>query len=207
MIFSYTSITDKKGISRGISLNPAHLTPDEEGNLPPSAFIPFCAYQGESIDSSATCGQFETTIHEGQLCYTLDIAKQVENPTKSGKANGLFLLLDPNPYELKTTKTSNHPFKVYLQTLAPFSAFGSGSYGMSYLKKMTGTTSFEQLPDSQKKCSVRSREECKTKMYLDQVQTNCKCIPWALSNHHTTQKVTDLCKKSHLSAGHHFLWS
>ena len=106
--------------------------------------------------------------------------------TKSGKANGLFLLLDPKPHQIIKTKdvresrSEEQSFKVFIHTLAQYTAFGPGSYGMSSLKKMTGTKSFKQLPVKQKKCLVHNREECQTQKYLDQVQNECKCTPWAL---------------------------
>ena len=133
------------------------------------------------------CDKFVPTILEGQRCYSLDIAKLGKKPTKSGKANGLFLLLDPNPYRLnndeksvENSKTGDQSFKVFIHTLAQSSMFGPGSYGMSMLKKMTGTESFKELPDHQKKCIVHNREECQTQKYLDQVQRECNCTPWAL---------------------------
>ena len=49
------------------------------------------------------CNKFQPTILDGQLCYSLDIAKLEVGPTKSGKANGLFLLLDPVPYQLDSS--------------------------------------------------------------------------------------------------------
>ena len=52
---------------------------------------------------------------------------------------------------------------------------------MSTLKKMTGTTNFEGLPDQQKKCLLHNREECQTQKFLDQVQKEFKCMPWALN--------------------------
>ena len=64
--------------------------------------------------------------------------------------------------------------------LAQSSMLGSGSYGMSSLKRMTGTESFKRLPDGQKKCFVHNREECQTRKYLDQVKSECMCTPWAL---------------------------
>ena len=135
------------------------------------------------------CDKFQPTILEGQLCYTLDGALLKRYSAKSGKSNGLFLLLDPNPFHLnhkgksaRVFKEGGQTFKVYIQTLAQFTAFGPGSFGMNTLKKMTGTKSFKQLPDHQKKCLVHSREECQTKSFLDQVQRQCKCMPWALQN-------------------------
>ena len=139
------------------------------------------------MDNLTVCDKFQPTILEGQLCYTLDSALLKGYSAKSDKTNGLVLLLDPNPYHLnhegKNTGGFNEggqKFKVFIPTLAQFTAFGSGSYGMSTLKKMTATTSFEQLPDHQKKCLVHNREECHTQSFLGQVQKECKCMPWAL---------------------------
>ena len=126
------------------------------------------------------CDKFQQTILDGQLCYSLDIAKLVNYPTKSGKSKGLLLLLDPNPYNLNSESTGGHNFKVFIHTIAQYTTYGPGSYGMSALKRMTGTKSFEQLPDYQRECLVHSREECQTRKYLDQVQKECSCMPWAL---------------------------
>ena len=183
-------------MSRDLALHPFHLTPDKEGNLPPSALVPFCSYQGQSsllgkelpeMDNMAVCDKFQPTILEGQLCHTLDIAKLVDFPTKSGKTNGLRLLLDPNPYHPNQpnkntggSKNVDQNFKVVVHTLAQYTSFGRGSYAMSTLKKMTGTTNFKKLPDHQKKCLAHNREDCQTQKYLEQLQKECKCIPWAL---------------------------
>ena len=130
------------------------------------------------------CDQFEPTILEGQLCYSLDNA-MLKGKVKSGKLNGLFLLLDRNPYSLNITEDNvegpnDQSFKVFIHTLAQFTTFGPGSYAMSALKKMTGTTSFMQLPEEDKMCFVHDREDCQTQKYLEEVQKKCSCIPWAL---------------------------
>ena len=39
---------NRKGVSREAFLHPIHLTPYNQGNLPPSALVPFCFYQGDS---------------------------------------------------------------------------------------------------------------------------------------------------------------
>ena len=184
---------DTGNISQTLSLHPVHLTSDEEGNLPPSALIPFCSYQGDTnllgqerpeLDNLTICDKFEETILEGQLCYSLDIAKLGEKRTKSGRTYGLFLLLDPYPYQLNTTDRGSdaeeHSVKIFIHTLAQYATFGPGSYGMSTLKRMTGTKSFEQLPDHQKKCFVHNREDCQTQKYLEHVQKACNCSPWTL---------------------------
>ena len=138
-----------------------HLTPDKEGNLPPSALVPFCFYQGNPLgkkipemNNVTVCDKFKATILEGQLCFSLDIAKLEEYPTKLGKSNGLLLLLDPEPYQSikndkksRGSKTGSQNVKVFVNTLAQYTSFGPGSYAMDTLKKMTGTKSFKHLAD------------------------------------------------------------
>ena len=220
--FLKDTVAGGKGVSPDLSIHPIHLTPHEEGNLPPFAFIPFCSYQGNSsllgqkrpeLDDLEMCNKFESIILEGQLCYSLDIAKLGEKATKSGKSNGLFLLLDPDPYQShatekngKGTKTGEQSFKVFIHTLAQYSTFGPGSYGMSSLKRMTGTTNFEQLPDHQKKCLVHNREECQTRKYLDQVQRECSCFPWTLETGQRKDQVKSRHIKGLFFAGFHLLW-
>ena len=192
-------------VSQQLSVHPVHLTQDKEGNLPPSALIPFCSYQGDSsllgqqlpeLDNMTTCGEFQATVLEGQLCYSLDVAKLIEKPSRPGKQNGLFLLLDPRPYSVNgsennrgVSRTEQESFKVSVHTLAQYTTTGPGSYGMSDLKKIVTTKSFDQLPDHQKKCHTRNREECQTEKYFDAVKRECKCLPWALAAQNTNQVI------------------
>ena len=141
------------------------------------------------MNNITVCDKFQPTILEGQLCVSLGVAELKEYPTKSGKSNGLLLLLDPKPYELigkdgnsMGSEIGSPTFKVFVNTLAQYTSFGPGSYAMNSLKKMTGTKSFKQLPDRQKKCMVHDREECQTQKYLGKVQKECECLPWALQN-------------------------
>ena len=149
----------------------------------------FCSSEGHSsilgkempeLGGFPTCDQFEITIMDGQPCYSLDVSKKVKDPTKLGKNNGLLLLLDPFPYQLMESKMDGQSFKVYIHTVSQFTAYGPGTYSMTVLKKTTGTKKFLQLPDDRKKCSDHKREECQTQAYLDQIQRECKCVPWAL---------------------------
>ena len=112
--------------------------------------------------------------------------------TKRGKTSGLLLFLDPNPYPMKSTDVKSNDqesFKLYIHTLAENIAFGPGAYAMHTLKRMTGKTSFYQLPDSQKECQVHSREKCQSEMFLKHVMSNCSCVPWALSTGNSNAKV------------------
>ena len=189
--------------SKELSLHPVHLTSDNEGELPPSALVPFCSYQRDSnllgqskpeLNNITVCDKFEPTILEGQLCYSLDIAKLVKKSTRAGKNNGFWILVDPTPFVLNVSEESRlndqtHKFKVYVHTLAPYTAFGPGEHAMSALKRMKGTKSFKQLPDNQKDCQVHSREECETKKFLDQVLSNCNCVPWAMMTENSLKRV------------------
>ena len=197
-----------------LSLHPIHLIPDKKGQLPPSALVPFCSYQGESnmlghkrpeLDNLTTCDKFEPTILEGQLCYSINIARIEKRQTEAGKTKGLFLLLDPSPYQIQDDERSvdvnegnrHQTFKVYIHTLAPFTGYGHGAFAMSTLKSMKGTKSFEALPNNQKKCAVHNREECQTEKFFSQVKANCSCVPWSLTmNERGNGQVTLFSKSS-----------
>ena len=159
------------------------------------------------------CDKFQPTIFESQLCYSVDIAKLKGKSTKSGKTNGLFLLLDPNPYHLNSSDKDDNIqsmklpfFKVHIHTLAQFTAYGPGTFSMSGLKRMTGTKSFKQLPDKQKKCVVHNREECQTQKYLDQVERNCDCHPWDLKTDWNKKQVENKSMEQFHFLGEHLLW-
>ena len=193
----YLPFPDVQGVSQELSLHPVHLLPNKEGNLPPSALVPFCSYQKnfkllgqerQELDNLLVCDKFKPTIIESQLCYSLDLAEMGQVGAKSGKDNGIFLLIDPDPYQQNTAGDSS--FKVFIHTLSQYSTSEPGSYGMSTLKKMTGTKNFEQLPPNQKKCLVHNRQTCQTEKYLDHVQNQCKCTPWALQALLDTPQVT-----------------
>ena len=196
------SVADSEGISRELSVYPVHLTSDKEGNLPPSALVPFCSFQmdynllGEKIHelNMTICNKFEPVILEGQLCYSLDLAKVRKKSTEAGKPNGLFLLLDPNSIDQMNNKgqlREQGKFKVYIHTLAQYRAYKPGTYAISSLKKMTGTKSFVELPENQKRCRVHNREECQTKDFLDQVWNKCKCVPWTLLDNTGLKQVSN----------------
>ena len=130
------------------------------------------------------CDKFEPTMLDGQLCYSLDVAKLTKRLTKEGKDGGLFLLIDPNPEQFNFGGTheekGSQPFAFYINTLKQYTASEGGAYAMRNLKRMTATESFELLPDSQKACQVHNMVECQTKEFLDQVKRECNCIPWSL---------------------------
>ena len=119
-----------------------------------------------------------------EIALTLPVW-HVQNPnwTKTGKKNGLFLLLDPSPYPMKSSdggvknaKSDQESFKVYIHTLAEHSAFGPVTNVMQTLKRMTGKPSFYKMRDSQKECQVHDREKCQTEMFLSHVRKNCSCV-------------------------------
>ena len=142
------------------------------------------------------CDKFEPTILEGQFCHSLNVTKFEGKPTRTGRKSGLLLLLDPNPYTMTSTagsaKNNRELFKVYIHTLAGHTAFGPGAYAMQTLKKMTGKPSFYQMQDSKKECQVHSREKCQTELFLNQVNSNCSCVSWALGSGNDDNKVMTL---------------
>ena len=203
------------GTANEVSLHPPHLL-DSKGSPTPAALVPFCAYQTNLTMLGKTrpdfsfpfCSKFKPTVLEGQLCYALDL--NLENTkSKNGLKNGLILILDPGLVKETKDKHANHDHnsmvlslnlepgneekssvKIYLNTLASFTDFRSGSYAMSDIKRMKGTDSFLELPLKDKNCQIETFEACQTKRYLEEVQQQCGCVPWALSSALTLKDPT-----------------
>ena len=51
---------------------------------------------------------------------------------------------------------------------------------MTSLKKMTGTDAFLDLPENIKGCQIEDQEMCYSRRYIEELQNQCKCLPWAL---------------------------
>ena len=152
------------------------------------------------------CGKFQPYLLEGQLCYSLHLRDFVSGGSLGGKGNGLLLVIDPvimsyenikqpesrDKIKLEAFKNTNKRAKggnnehilatIYISTISPGTGSKNGSYALSVLKKMTGTTGFLQMPDDVKGCQVEIYEECNTRKYLERVGEECKCVPWALNS-------------------------
>ena len=85
-------------------LHPVHFM-TEEGNLSPSAFIPFCEFGGNMSAMSITvkefqvpiCNSFKAKIFNDQLCYEVDLNKfSNKDNIESELKTGLILLMDFN---------------------------------------------------------------------------------------------------------------
>ena len=149
------------------------------------------------------CNKFQPTIIEGQHCFTLDTAqlRTGKNKTKFGKSNGLFILIDQKPYSFSSIETKergpkkeDRSFMVYIHTLSHYTTYGSGSYAMNTLKKMTVTESFKHLQQHQRKCLVHNREDCETQKFFDQVLENCHCHPWVLKTNQVKVFILGITK-------------
>ena len=147
---------------------------------------------------------------EGQLCYTIDLNKTHKGKTKPGEKYGLTFLVDTGPlsaaammknrqdtnwnqssttFDIKVSDKDETDARIYVHLVSGYSNYGAGSYSMTSLKKMTGTTSFMEFPDGTKKCQKESFEACHAKRYFEKVEEECGCVPWALKSVHAS-KVT-----------------
>ena len=197
-------------ISGEVGLHPPNLV-NQDGDLHPNALIPFCAYQtkmlGENVEgltnrSFVACSQFKPSILEGQLCYSLDVTKDVDVKSGAGKGNGLLLMIDSMLTEekgiadmgrnidrvittlnLEESRTDTHVPKIYMNTLERYATFKTGSFALSSLKMMKGTENY--IADSEKDCTVETFEDCQARRYLEEVKKQCGCAPWALARRNT----------------------
>ena len=125
-----------------------------------------------------------------------------------GKKGGLLILLDQgglssqdiqenkidieDTLDLESSGVDAGSARIYLNTMASFSGYSSGSYALTALKKMTGTHSFLKQTDEEKKCRIETLEECQTANFITTVQEKCGCVPWALSSALVTQVCAPL---------------
>ena len=122
--------------------------------------------------------------------------------SKSGSSSyGLLMMVDPSKstieYELDTDVegkvgrnlldltpqgASEHSPRIVVNTLESISDYRAGRYGLTALKKMTGSESFLDLPDETKNCDIERLETCQARKYIEEIQAQCGCVPWALSS-------------------------
>ena len=176
--------------------HPVHMTSAESL----SAFIPFCAFDGQPEPSGTQIGKFSVpfcrsfspTITDGQLCYAL-------NMTKVGFIKEALFFIDPNlerSVHLSHTSeqnSKNSPLKLkqglgeksqlaqmHIDTLEPFTSETFASYALTSLKKMTSTENFDEMSDQDKGCRMESRRDCERNILVEKVAKDCQCVPFSL---------------------------
>ena len=84
--------------------HPVHIL-NEDGNLSPSAFIPFCGY-GTNISSLGlkieqfgvpVCNSFRSKVLNDQLCYEIDVNDRIDKRVVQKNLKiGLMFIIDQN---------------------------------------------------------------------------------------------------------------
>ena len=75
--------------------------------------------------------------------------------------------------------------KVHIDTLSSFRGFGSGTYKISDVKKMTTTDDFLNMPLEDRKCEVKLYEKCRNQKMLEE----CNCDPLAIIHNQVGYKL------------------
>ena len=182
--------------------NPPHIE-DKEGQILPSALIPFCAFgsvlQGKVLTniSFPVCNLFDPVVYDGKLCYQVDLSKKIPKETTT-QGKGLTLIIDAN-IEKSVRKLIEHEVKkdpksldlqeasaeskrlvgVNIGTLAPYQAFGPGNYILTSIKQMSATESFLAMSQEKRECKIERSEACQERMFQQGIQ-NCGCVPQSL---------------------------
>ena len=102
--------------------HPVHII-DKEGNLSPSALIPFCEFAGNMSTMGVeiehfdvpVCNSFQAKVLNDQLCYEVDPNKYKMNLNSNEIKQGLKLYIDTN--NDRQTKSEDSDFMIYLDTL------------------------------------------------------------------------------------------
>lgn len=189
--------------------HPVHIL-DADGNLSPSAFIPFCAWAGDmgSLGTKApnfsipVCNAFQPRDLNGHICYSLNLTTEKLQKPGQGVQDGLTLVIDYNrerslawPIEQNlqrseglaalTDHTSKEPeLHLYMDTLQPFYGRGPGSYSLSSLKQVTTSKNFDTMDASVRRCQFQQNwAQCKSEANRKQANASCGCIPAGLHFH------------------------
>ena len=105
MYFTKDFLLSSDSVSLDLLNQPVHIL-DDNLNLSPSAFIPFCSFDGNSDllgretgkFSLPVCTSFKKRLLDGQLCYQIDVSRVINEMTVTGlQKGGLTLLVDVNP--------------------------------------------------------------------------------------------------------------
>ena len=105
----------------------------------------------------------------------LDIGVQNTRKRQSEDSN-------KQPLALASSGVDSGSARIYLNTLSSFTDYRAGRYAMTALKKMSGTEGFLKQTDEEKKCRIETLEDCQARSYIEIVQQECGCLPWAISS-------------------------
>ena len=87
------------------------------------------------------------------------------------------------------TSADKNSGKIHIKTLSSFKAFGSGSYRMTSVKKVKGTSDFLAMSSVDKKCSLEDYEECRRRSTFE----TCQCVPWELRQIQVSKRHQRYC--------------
>ena len=174
-------------------------------NLNPTAFIPFCAFDGDMAAlgeerenfSLPLCSVFQPRVLAGQMCYFVDLSNVSRaKGVRQGPAHGLTLFIDYNDERMVDIdkeveeqaeafgniheQQENKEVKIHIDTLEPFIGHGGGNYEMSSIKVMATTDDFLALSEDVRGCQIRyDTLACHLEKYQEQAEY-CACHPITL---------------------------
>ena len=150
------------------------------------------AILGENINGLdfPVCNAFKPTILDGELCYYLNmkdfISAESRPVSKAGRGEGLLLAIDNGisirPFDEKSielkkdfirtkSRSSGGKASFHILTLHRHEDSRPGVYTLTDLKQMAGTENFLSMPDDVKKCQIEQKEKCRSRRYVDKVQS------------------------------------
>lgn len=194
--------------------NPVHII-NEDGNLQPSALIPFCWFGRKQrigvmldqfSDKVSICNNFNPKIIVDQRCYEIDPNKYINPKSKESDLKfGLTLVVDENvdrlfskiqQVEVDFAKDFSQEDEdvtrsvVYLDTMEPLKLELGWKYNLNVLKNMKVTEDFLKLPQSERDCQEESYDDCTTRSYAQGVIKECGCLPFSIQQFENTEALT-----------------
>ena len=199
--------------------NPPHIL-NKDGKIMPSALIPFCSLgsvlRGKYVPniSFRVCDLFDPVVHNGKLCFQMDMAEQIPKE-KTVEGNGLTFIIDANvdksvAKHIKRVDKNNLEeidlrkapvetkmlVEVNIGTLAPYRAFGPGNYILTDVKQMSATKGFLSMSSEKRKCEKEKFEDCQMRLFQEGIK-KCGCTPQSLIPALYDQKKVFFHKTNH----------
>ena len=185
-----------------VTNHPVHLV-DDNGNLSPTALIPFCAVSNNFSTFGVKIEQFDTPVCKmfrpknvrDQLCYTADL-NQIKDKSLKGKLFFTFFIHMNKDRELSSITTEERDNFIIIDSIGknftsiklmndlyltippdPLHLSLENEYNLNVLKEIEVSDDFLTIDENVRNCqNDETYDDCITEKYVHTILKNCRCI-------------------------------
>jgi len=176
--------------------HPVHII-DENGELSPTALIPFCEFGGNMSVMGVkinqfdvpVCNSFRPKIIRDQLCYTVDPNEYKHKIDLKGELSLSFYIHYNEDRQMEDADNSQDKY-IIVDTIEPLELSLDMEHNLNVIKEIKVTDSFLSLDEYIRGCKKGSYDECSSRNYMNTLLNKCQCLPFQLSLTNKTQLCT-----------------